>query len=227
MKPFDKGWTLWVLFSFCSVTHSNAWADLREHYLGLNYAATGSNGVVTNDISNTSLEYQHQVDYLQMFPTQAAYKWYFDIAIAASYYELEDPVGNLGITGTSLTTADLKAANYTFELGYSRRQMVNSFIQWLLGARVGGFAVDTSKLSGQTNSAQNFQIESKTSLGLTISAFSGLTWDISENYTFNTLFQLRKHYLSEFTVRDTVSGAEFKYPDFTSIGFSVGFSRGF
>lgn len=215
-----------LLICFC-FHPPQAFADFKKQYLSINYEASTSNGKVTNDVAYTSLEYKRLAEYIDIFPTSSEYHWYLDMALIASYYDLEDPLTNLGITNTPQSTADLKAANYMFEIGFSRRQDVYGFAQWILGARFGGFAVDASKLSGQTLSAQQYHVESSSSTGLTISAHSGLTWDVSDSYTINTILQIRKYYFSQFSVQDTVSGVEYKYPDFLTIGLVIGVSRGF
>jgi hypothetical protein len=150
-----------------------------------------------------------------------------DYSLTASFYDLEDPLFNMGILDTPLSKTDLKATNIIFEIGAVRRQEMYRFIQWILGVRLGGVVVQTTGLAGYTQSNVQFDVNSSTSLGMTISMFSGLTWDISDNYTINTLFYLRKHYQADFTVRDEISKRSHRYPDYTSLGFGIGLSRAF
>lgn len=222
----------WKATAFCAVLlilikPSTTLASFQDHYWGIQYSVNGSNGEVMNDMASISIEYQKAVDFLNLFPTDAPYKWYLDLALGAMYYDLEDPLQYMGITNTPQSTADLKATNFFFEIGFSRFQEVNSFIQWTLGTRVGGFGVLTSEFRGETDVAQPYHVESSTSLGLTISAFSGIAWQVSDNYFVRTELLLRKFYQAEFAAKETISGMEYKYPDYTSIGFALTVSRGF
>lgn len=215
------------IFSVISLFSSHSLAHFHDHYLSIDAAIAGANGEVTNDIASLSLEYQKRFDHLRIFPTAQEYHWYLDAAVTTSFFEVEDPVRNIGITGTSLETADLTATDIILELGFTRRQKVYDTIFWTLGTRGGFFSINTDNISGQTNGAQDFNVTSKSAWGLTISAHSGVSWNISENWLLDFMLQLRKHYLNEFKVRDTISGGDYKYHDFTSIGFSLGVARGF
>jgi hypothetical protein len=211
-----------ILFS-----SSLAVADFRDRYLGLNFSVSGANGVVTDDLSSVSVEYQYIFDYLDIFPTESEYHWYLDYSLTMSAYDLKDPLFRMGILDTPLSKSDLKAKNFIIEIGAVRRQAMYSFSQWLLGVRLGGVVVQTSGLAGYTQSNVQFDVNSSTSLGMTISMFSGFAWDLSDNFTLNTLFYLRKHYQADFAVRDEISKRSHRYPDYTSLGFGVGLSRAF
>lgn len=188
---------------------------------------TGANAIVTSEMSHISIDYKHKLNFITLFPTESSYQWYYDIALTYSNWDLKDPLQRLGIINTPEVITDLNASSFFLEAGISRRQSIYDFMDWILGARVGTFASHTSGLSGQTQSSQTYSIDTKTDLGLSVSAYSGVELALSRNYNIGLFLMLRRHYMGEFTILDRISGVEAKYPGFTTIGFGFNLSRGF
>ncbi|MBY0315196.1 MAG: hypothetical protein K2Q26_06740 [Bdellovibrionales bacterium] len=217
---------LFFLLLLCAWS-SPSLADFKPSYFGGNYSINGSNGIVTHDTSAVALEYMSTVDFLRILPTESPYQWYYDVSLGAQFHDLKDPLQYLGISNTPQSTSDVQVTKYYLETGFTRHQELYSALKWVLGARIGAFSIHAQKLSGQTQSAQDFRVQSSTSLGLMIFAFSGVNWEVSENWDLQTSIQIRKYYLGDFFVQDQVSGKEYRYPDYTSIGFAVGLLRSF
>ena len=153
--------------------------------------------------------------------------WYFGAALDNMSFDYERPQNILGIP----QDPDLKVIDgsnsFTRLSGHiERRYDRDGRWGWFWSAGLGYASVDADVVTGPTASGGTFNIVTDASDEFHLMSSIGLRRSMSLHWSFSTTFHL-EHHLTDYQLRDTVSGATGKIGSHTPVGASVEFAYRF
>jgi len=153
--------------------------------------------------------------------------WFFGAALDNMSFDYERPQNVLGIQqDPDLATID-GSNSFTRLSGWiERRYGGRNAWDWFWNAGLGFASVDADVVTGPTASGGTFNIVTDASNEVHLMTSIGLRRSLGQRWSFAATFHL-DHHLTDYQIRDTVSGATGKIGSHTPVGVSATFSYRF
>ena len=153
--------------------------------------------------------------------------WFFGAALDSMSFDYERPQNILGIQqDPDLATID-GSNSFTRLSGWvERRYDRGSAWNWFWNAGLGFASVNADMVSGPTASGGTFNIVTDASSEVHFMGSVGVRRPLGERWSFTATFHL-EHHLTDYKIRETVSGATGKIGSHTPVGASATFSYRF
>ena len=206
-----------ALFAAFWVVSCNAFAQDRELEIGFRPLVLASQGEPSNDMLGGGIVGSwHWRD-----------DWYFGAALDSMSFDFERPQNILGIPqDPDVKTID-GSNSFTRVSGWiERRYGGGNAWDWFWNAGLGFASVDADDVTGDTASGGTFNIVTDASSEIHLMTSIGLRRPFGERWSFAATFHL-EHHLTDYKLRDTVSGATGKIGSHTPVGASATLSYRF
>ncbi len=206
-----------VLLTGSRIVSGNAVAQDNQLEIGLRPMVLASQGEPANDMLGGGI----------VVTWQWRDDWFFGAALDSMSFDYERPQNVLGIQqDRDLATID-GSNSFTRLSGWiERRYDVESVWSWFWNAGLGFAAVDADVVSGPTASGGTFNIVTDASDEVHLMTSIGVRRPIGERWSFAATFHL-EHHLTDYKIRDTVSGATGTIGAHSPVGASATFSYRF
>jgi hypothetical protein len=153
--------------------------------------------------------------------------WHFGVAIDDMTFDYERPQNELNIAQDPVLKAIDGSNSFSRLSGWMERRYDNGGDwDWFWGAGLGYASVTADIVTGPTAAGGTFNILSDASDEIHLMGRAGLRRDIGERWAFTGTFHL-EHHLTDYKIRDTVSGATGTIGAHTPVGFSATISYRF
>ena len=153
--------------------------------------------------------------------------WYFGVALDSMTFDYERPQFALGISQPPGLKAIDGSNSFTRLSGWiERRYDSDGAWDWFWGAGLGYATVDADTVTGPTALLGTFNIVTDASDEIHLMTSAGLRRPLGDKWTLAATFHL-EHHLTDYKIRDTISGATGKIGAHTPVGLSATFSYRF
>jgi len=206
-----------VLITALSALSSAAVAQDRQLEIGFRPLVLASQGEPSNDMLGGGIVGTwHWRD-----------DWYFGVALDSMTFDYERPQFALGISQPPGLKAIDGSNSFTRLSGWiERRYESDGAWDWFWGAGLGYATVDVETVTGPTALLGTFNIVTDASDEIHLVTSAGLRRSLGDKWTFAATFHL-EHHLTDYEIRDTVSGATGKIGAHTPVGLSATFGYRF